>query len=79
MKKTKTTAKFLFACIVLAACNQKEQARMPKQYTIEQLRNTVSIGATGFSTDESRVLVDANGTGIYNVYELNIADTAINL
>jgi dipeptidyl aminopeptidase/acylaminoacyl peptidase len=50
---------------------------MPKQYSIEQLRNTVAIGAAGFNTDESKVLVHGNGTGIFNVYELNISDTAL--
>lgn len=50
---------------------------MPKQYTIEQLYNNIAIGAAGFSTDETKILVDNNSTGIFNVCELNIGDTTI--
>src|SRR5882724_3833975 len=62
-----------------AACNQKDEqvARMPKQYSIEQLYNNLSVGAAGFNADESKVLVNNNSTGIFNVYELGIADTAM--
>ncbi|HYK43758.1 MAG TPA: prolyl oligopeptidase family serine peptidase, partial [Parafilimonas sp.] len=78
MKRTRSAARLLLACLLLSSCNQKEeQARMPKQYTAEQLRNTVSIEAAGFNSDESKVLVDDNSTGIFNVYELNVSDTAI--
>ena len=60
-----------------AACNQNEvqNARMPKQYSIEQLYNNLAVGAAGFNADESKILVNNNSTGIFNVYELNIADT----
>jgi dipeptidyl aminopeptidase/acylaminoacyl peptidase len=60
-----------------AACNQKDEQvnRMPKQYSIEQLYNNLSIEAAGFSSDENKVLVNNNSTGIFNAYELNIADT----
>jgi len=77
MKKIQSAGHLLLACLLVASCNQKEEARMPKQYTTEQLRNTVSIEAAGFSSDESKVLVDDNSTGIFNVYELNVSDTAI--
>lgn len=49
---------------------------MPKQYTTEQLRNNTSIGAAGFNSDDSRILVDDNSTGIFNVYELSVSDTS---
>lgn len=60
-----------------AACDQNEvqESRMPKQYTIEQLYDNLAIGASGFNSDESKILVSNNSTGIFNVYELNIADT----
>lgn len=62
---------------ILSSCTPKaEKARMPKQYSIEQLYNNKAINAVGFSSDEKKILVDNNTTGIYNVYELNIADTA---
>ena len=61
----------------IAACNQKEEqkTRVPKQYSIEQLYNNLSVEAAAFNTDESRVLVSNNSSGIYNIYELNIGDT----
>lgn len=70
---------FLFASLallVLASCSTKEKARMPKQFTIEQLYNNLSVGAAGFNADETKILVHNNSTGIYNVYELNISDTS---
>ena len=64
------------ALVTLASCSNKEKARMPKQFTIEQLYNNLSVGAAGFNADETKILVDNNSTGIYNVYELNISDTS---
>ena len=33
--------------------------------------------ATGYNSDETKILVDNNSTGIYNVYLLNIGDTTM--
>lgn len=63
---------------ILASCNNKEEddkPRTPKQYTIEQLANNLSVSGAGFNTDESKVLVGNNSTGIFNVYEINVSDT----
>ncbi|MEI9945986.1 MAG: WD40 repeat domain-containing protein [Chitinophagaceae bacterium] len=72
---------FLCATILLAflaACNQKEeQAKTPKQYSIEQLYNNIGINASAYNKDETGVLIDNNKTGIFNVYELSIGDTTI--
>jgi dipeptidyl aminopeptidase/acylaminoacyl peptidase len=76
MLKTLLAAALLLVC--LAACNnQKEetQARIPKDYSIVQLYNNVSVGAAGFNSDETEILVNNNSTGIFNLYELSIADT----
>jgi dipeptidyl aminopeptidase/acylaminoacyl peptidase len=63
---------------MIAACNQHEEAaRMPKQYTSEQLRNNTAIEAAGFNKEESKLLIGDNSTGIFNVYLLNIADTTL--
>jgi dipeptidyl aminopeptidase/acylaminoacyl peptidase len=64
------------ALITFASCNPKEKARTPKQFTIEQLYNNIAVSAAGFNTDETKILVDNNSTGIFNVYELNVTDTA---
>ncbi len=62
----------------LAACNNKPATpKEIKQYSAEQLYDNKSIGGAAFSTDESKILVNANMTGIYNLYELNIGDTLL--
>ncbi|GAA4310753.1 S9 family peptidase [Mucilaginibacter gynuensis] len=69
----------LAACFLAAAfsaCKQHgSEARTPKPYTSEQLRENISLFGAGFSKDETHVLTGNNSTGIFNVYELNIADT----
>ncbi len=70
----------MLALLTLAACKeetQEQKGRMPQQYSIEQLYNNKSVIASGFNADETKVLVDNNNTGIYNVYELSIADTLL--
>ncbi|MEO5684285.1 MAG: S9 family peptidase [Chitinophagaceae bacterium] len=69
--------------LVLASCGQPEQTassnstpRVPKEYTIEQLFDNQSVNAAGFNADETKVLINNNKTGIYNLYELSITDTA---
>lgn len=71
---------FLFSLtlIILSSCNtQKENPRIPTQYSIEQLYNNLSLEAAGFNSDESKILIHSNATEIYNISELNIADTTI--
>ena len=52
-----------------------QEARIPEQYSIEDLYNTKSISASGFNADETKVLIDNNTTGIYNSYELTLSDS----
>jgi len=42
-------------------------------YTMEQFMKTVSIGGSSFNPDESKLLVSSNETGVFNVYELDLA------
>jgi dipeptidyl aminopeptidase/acylaminoacyl peptidase len=66
------------AALLLASCkNEPAVPKEVKQYTIEQLYNNKSISGAAFSADESKILVDANTTGIINLYELSIADTSM--
>lgn len=67
----------LAGALLFIACNAKkeEQARNPKQYTIEQLYNNLSVYSADINADETKLLVGSNSSGIYNVYELNISDT----
>jgi len=55
--------------LVLAATSY---ARMPKQYTIEQFLDTVSVRGASFSPDEKTVLFTSNKTGVYNAYSVPV-------
>ncbi|NMM47483.1 S9 family peptidase [Marinigracilibium pacificum] len=46
----------------------------PSLYTIEQFESTTSYRGPEFSDDETKIIVSSNETGIYNIYEMNIAD-----
>ncbi len=62
----------------LAGCQNKPEAtREIKKYSAEQLYDNKDIAGVAFSRDESKILVDANMTGIYNLYELGINDTLL--
>lgn len=64
--------------VIIAACNNEPQARKTvKKYTAQQLFNNKGIGGGTFNADESKVLVHANNTGIFNLYEISIADTVM--
>ncbi|MFV8346865.1 alpha/beta fold hydrolase [Flavobacterium sp. ZB4P13] len=77
MKKTSILFGTLLI-IILSSCKdgkKKEEARLPEQYDLEDFYNTKSISASGFNDDETKILINNNTTGIYNGYELSIADT----
>ena len=68
----------LAVTFLLTACkNETKAPREVKQYSIEQFFQTESIGGGSFNKDETKVLVNSNRTKIFNVYELNLADTAL--
>ena len=52
-------------------------AKAPAQYSIQQLYKTKNIGGAQFNKDDSKIIVQNNETGIYNVYEITLADTAM--
>lgn len=67
----------LFALAILfSACSNSDKPTAVKSYSIEQLYNNKDIYGAGFNADETKVLVADNSTGIFNVYNINIADTA---
>ena len=69
----------VFSALILSSCKKEEksqEARIPKQYAVEDFYNTKNIGAAGFNKDETKILVNSNSTGIANLYEINIADTS---
>lgn len=77
MKKTSILFGALLIMILSSCKNEKkkEEARLPEQYDLEDFYNTKSISASGFNNDETKILINNNTTGIYNAYELSLADT----
>jgi len=70
----------LFVCLCISCNNAADQpaARTEvKQYTAEQLYNNKAINGAAFNDDETKILTGANTTGIFNLYELTIADTSM--
>jgi dipeptidyl aminopeptidase/acylaminoacyl peptidase len=68
----------IFSILALNSCKKEEknqEARMPKQYAVEDFYDTKAVGAAGFNKDETKILINSNSTGISNLYEINIADT----
>ncbi len=66
--------------IFLLGCNnnsEPEAKKTVKQYSIAQLYKTKSIGGGLFNKDESKILVQNNESGIFNLYEINLADTGM--
>jgi len=64
----------------LSACNsnntagEKEEApKEVKQYTIEQLYKSSEVFGGDISSDDKKMLVTSNESGIYNIYEVDIA------
>jgi dipeptidyl aminopeptidase/acylaminoacyl peptidase len=58
--------------------NQKSpQSKEIKQYSADQLYSNENIGGIAFNSDESKVLVNSNKTGIENLYALSISDTSM--
>ena len=45
-------------------------------YTMDQLVKTVSVGGGSFNPDETKLLVHTNETGVFNVYEIDLATGA---
>ena len=57
--------------LLITGCSKQKEVG---EYTIRQFFDNTSIAGGSFSGDESRLLVSSNESGIYNVYEINIAD-----
>lgn len=66
--------------LMLSACSNNEKTaaaeeapRDVKSYTIEQFYKSSSTGGGAFSSDGKNLLVGSNESGIFNVYEIDIA------
>jgi len=66
--------------VFLSACNNnntagenQEAPKEVKQYTIEQLYKSSEVFGGDISGDDKKMLVTSNESGIYNIYEIDIA------
>ena len=66
----------ILICILLVSCTKKEPV-VVKQYTIDQFYKNLQIDGGNFNADETRLLVSSDKSGIYNVYEINLADSSM--
>jgi dipeptidyl aminopeptidase/acylaminoacyl peptidase len=63
----------IFANLTACTVDVTEGPRRVRTYTIEQFLATTSVGGGAFSSEEDRLLVHSNATGIFNVYSIEIA------
>ena len=64
--------------VLVAACNntaseREETPKEVKQYTIEQFYKSSEVFGGDISGDDKKMLVTTNESGIYNIYEIDIA------
>lgn len=66
----------VLALFLLFACGENKPAppKAIEQYSIEQFYETKGIGSGMWSEDESRLLYHSNESGIFNLYEVTVAD-----
>jgi hypothetical protein len=67
MRKSISFSLLLF---LLSSCVKQEI----KQYSVEQFYKNQNITGGSLSTDESKVLISSNESGIYNLYEIIVTD-----
>jgi dipeptidyl aminopeptidase/acylaminoacyl peptidase len=76
--QTKMKNLFLLLPVIsmLFACQSEKAAesRQINQYTIEQFYANTKYSGGAFSPDESTLLINSNESGIFNLYEINIAE-----
>lgn len=70
----KTILGFL-ALLALLSCSKPVPE--VKLYTIDQFYKNIRIGGGAFNADETRLLVSSDQSGIFNVFEIIIADTTV--
>lgn len=55
-------------------CTQPVEEKIISQYSIDQFYKNTRIGGGAFSDAGTKLLVHSDETGIFNLYEINIAD-----
>lgn len=64
----------LFLSISCKKENETSETEI-KKYDVKDFFDTRSVRGSGFSADESKILITSNASGIFNAYEVAIADT----
>lgn len=70
----KTTFYSLLICVLISCQTSETAQKEVKNYTIEQFYQNKKIEGGVWSEDETRLLVNSNETGIFNLYEINVQD-----
>lgn len=63
---------YLLGILILVSCATEQ--REIEKYSIEEFYKNTRISGGIFSEDETRLLVSSDETGIFNLFEINIAD-----
>ena len=63
----------LLIFLIVAGVFAQDQ-KDPKEYSIEQFYENTRVGGGQFSNDESKLLISSDESGIFNVYEIDLAD-----
>ena len=70
---------FLAIAFLAIACKKEsteDTSKNLKQYSIEQIMDNESVNGGSFSSDNSKLLVTSNRSGIYNTYSVATSDGA---
>lgn len=61
--------------VLFFSCKQDatQQARTPKQYSIEQFYKNINLTSGALSTDDRKLLYSSDESGIYNGYEIDLS------
>jgi dipeptidyl aminopeptidase/acylaminoacyl peptidase len=66
----------ILVCSLLVSCVGRKTTEV-KQYTIDQFYKNMRIGGGTFNSDETKLLLSSDKSGIFNAYEINLSDTAL--
>lgn len=66
----------LITLSVLSSCKEEKETRQPVQYSIEQFYANTRFSGGNFSDDETKLLINSDESGIFNLYEINLADNS---
>jgi len=68
--------RFIILCLLLSflsSCQQAPKIPTVKSYSIDQFLNTTNIFGGSFSSDQEKLLITSNESGIFNAYTIPVA------